>query len=96
MLNIEIVRYGFGFRVRRNDEERSKLSSPNVNNSPYSSFTVGIIIGVFNPLSHAHNTSFFWPHWHEISSAVTARLRKGDITRMRRGIENPDDDPGGE
>src|SRR6266436_732139 len=33
MLNREIVRYGFDFRVRRNDEERSKLSSPNAINS---------------------------------------------------------------
>ncbi len=33
MLNREIVRYGFDFRVRRKDEERSKLSSPNTINS---------------------------------------------------------------
>ncbi len=58
MLNIEIVRYGFDFRVRRNDEERGKFSSPNVNDSPYSSFTSGIIIRVFNPPSHVHIISF--------------------------------------
>ena len=63
-LNIEIVRYGFDFLVRHDDEERSKLSSP------YSSFTIRIIIRVFNPPSHAHNTSFSWPHWHDCADCM--------------------------